>query len=239
VVNTRSILACAVLAAAAVADPIGDPVAASSPAGSAAPLVYAYVPTPLGAGTWAEQQMEDVRFSATVPEDGGEGSATSSLFVVAQTPMTEERATAKQEPSREAPQQPAAERQASAADEAAQARMLGALEAMGLRPEDLVAKPEMPAAALALADAIARLDALLSVRRPRDRETAVAPTRVDPEDRRARRPNRVRYAKPAPPDEPDVSRYTLLAKQVTRSVYKILLGVAIGILIWGFVRDTG
>ena len=30
-----------------------------------------------------------------------------------------------------------------------------------------------------------------------------------------------------------------VAVRLTRSIYKVLLGVAIGILIWGFVRDSG
>ncbi|HEX5138236.1 MAG TPA: hypothetical protein VFY93_14765 [Planctomycetota bacterium] len=236
--NARSILALAALVGAAAADPIREPEAASFPARSAAPLVYVYVPGPLGAATWAERQLEDVRLGAGVPTHGGDGTAISPLFFVDRTPMPEERPKSKPEPRREAPARQAPELPAPP-DAAADARMLGALEAMGLRPEDMVEKPELPAAALALADAIARLDALLTVRRPREDEPGVARMRVDPEERRARRPSYVRHAKPQEDPEPKVDHYTLYAKQVTRSLYKMLLGVAIGILIWGFVRDTG
>jgi len=53
--------------------------------------------------------------------------------------------------------------------------------------------------------------------------------------RRNERPDVVRYGKPLPLEKP-VS--VIFSKAMVRSTYKIALGFAIGILIWGFVRKS-
>jgi len=235
--NPRSILALAALVGAAAADPIEEPGTASRPGEAAAPLVYVYVPSPLGGNTSAERLLEDMRLEIELPSGDTRTASVSSLLLMERIPMPEERhVAASPEPPRPVIGRAIAERPASAADAAAEARMMGALEAMGLKPEDLVEKPKMSASALAVANAIARVDALLGG--SRRRAGASAGVRVDPGERRSSQPSYVRHAMPQGDSEPKAN-LVLYAKHVTRSIYKIILGVAIGILIWGFVRDTG
>jgi hypothetical protein len=234
-VNARSILASLVALAATVsADSGGGPPSPPYPALSVAPLVYAFVPDPLGARTWAERQMEAVRLGigAGARERGSDGAV---LVDPART-----RADYALEMSEAPPDVPRRAEPVPAPEEARpeEQRMMGALEAMGLRPEDLVEAPEAPAAVLALADILARVDALLFPVRPRARGADVASLRVDPENRHVKQPSYLHYKKPPEDPEPKRPPLTLYAKRITRSLYKMLLGVAIGILIWGFVRNS-
>jgi hypothetical protein len=228
--------ALAVLTAAAAADPVPGLPSQPFPALAAAPLVYVFVPDPLGANTWAERQIQALRLGAgATARDGGPGSGELLSFQAVRPPPdrpAEAPGVPRGEPVREGeavPGQPVVDER----------RLLGAIEAMGLRPEDLVEAPELPAAALAFADFISRIDAFLFARRPRDRGTDIASLRVDPEPRHVKQPRYVRHKKPPPDPEPPMPPLTLYAKRITRSIYKVLLGVAIGILIWGFVRDSG
>jgi hypothetical protein len=238
VVKAESILAALVaLVTAASADQAGCLPSAPFPALAAAPLVYVLAPDPFGAGTWAEREIEAIRLGTGSPPRG-EGAAVDVLRSLhAATPA--ERALEMSEAPRDEPVRTADAVLDRAMETPEEVRVLGALEAMGLEPEDLVEAPEMPAAALALADFLTRIDAFLSARRPRERGSDIASFRVDPEARHVKQPAYVRHKKPPEDPEPKTPPLTLYAKKVTRSLYKALLGVAIGILIWGFVRNSG
>jgi hypothetical protein len=215
----------------------------SCPALSAAPLVYVLVVSPFGARTWAEQQLEMIRLG------GGEGAredmtAQTSYILLA---LHVRSAVAYALEMSEAPGEEPPRRQGTGAwspPALAEGRVAGAFEAMGLSPEDLVEPPEMPAAAVAVADAISglydwgvrqALELRSRVRRPEE-GVDVTTLRLDPE-KRYQRPLNIRYMKPLPgPDKKPTAM--VFAKNVVRSAYKIALGVAIGILIWGFVRNT-
>jgi hypothetical protein len=116
-------------------------------------------------------------------------------------------------------------------------RLLGAFEAIGLSPEDLLEKPEVPVAALTAAEAI--LDAidwgLDGASRLRAMLRESPPLRIE-EAPRNPKPDYVRF-QPSGVTETVVP--LIFVKKVVRSVYKILLGMAIGILIWGMVRRGG
>ncbi len=230
-VNARSILASLVALAAVVsADTSGSLPAPAFPALSAAHLVYVLVPDPLGASTWVEQQIEAARLGTGA---GTRDDRASADVLVAFGKLHAPIGYALEIP--EAPPDmawlPAAE-PVPEADKPEERRMLGALDAMGLKPEDLVEAPELPAAATALADILARVDALIFARGRRARGSEVASFRVDPGTRYVKQPSYVRYKKPQGDAEPMAPPLTLHAKRVTRSLYKVLLGVAIGILIW-------
>ncbi len=212
----------------------GDLPSESCPALAASPLIYALVLNPLGSKTWAERHLEELRAGVRTGarEDLGQQSSfillalhgrSSPAYVLEMT---------------EAPREPGARPVADPPgyDEGvAESRLQSAFEAMGLEPEDLVKRPEVPAAVLTLGDAIF---GLLDIGRDRDvdfRESVGTP--VPRVERRVRdpRPSHIRYQKPLPQPEAQPLVFT---KRAVRSVYKILLGVALGILIWGFVRNT-
>lgn len=229
--KARSILASLVALAAGVSADSGGTLPSSSfPALTAAPLVYSLVPDPLGAGTWAEQQIEEARLGigSGTPE---EVAAADALLALGGAPAPTDYAldlpVAPPDLPDEVPPGPAFE--AEIPDDRLE---LGALEAMGLTPADLVEAPEMPPAAHALAGILERVDALVFGRGSRRRGSEVISLRVDPESRYAKQPSYVRYKKPLGDTEPKDPPLTLHAKRVTRSLYKVLLGVAIGILIW-------
>jgi hypothetical protein len=239
VVNARFIFAAlAALATGAAADRAGDLPSAPFPALAAAPLVYVLVPAPLGASTWAEREIEAARLGigSVTREHGGAAADLLLSLHTARTP--EKHALEMSEAPRDEPARAADVLPGVSLETAEDPRILGALEAMGLKPEDLVEAPEMPAAALAFVDFIARIDAVFRAKRPRERGTNIASLRVDPEVRHVKQPGYVKHKKPQEDPGPKTPNLTLYAKKVTRSLYKVLLGVAIGILIWGFVRDS-
>ncbi|MCK6458857.1 MAG: hypothetical protein L6Q95_03070 [Planctomycetes bacterium] len=233
--NARSILASLVALAATVSADSGGggPPSPPCPALSVAPLVYVFVPDPLGARTWAERQMEAVRLGigAGARERGSDGVVLADPARTRSDYALEMSEAPPDVPRRAEPLEPEEARPE-------EQRMKGALEAMGLKPEDLVEAPVMPAAVLALADILARVDALLFPMRPRERGADVASLRVDPEKRYVKQPSYLHYKMPPEDPEPKRPPLTLHAKRITRSLYKMLLGVAIGILIWGFVRNS-
>jgi hypothetical protein len=115
-------------------------------------------------------------------------------------------------------------------------RLLGAFEAIGLSPEDLLGPPEAPEVAVTAASAALGLLDWGLERVSRFRAAVRGPPRLKVEqERRNVRPDFVRHQVPMPgPKLPPL----VFTKKVVRSVYKLLLGVAIGILIWGMVRNT-
>lgn len=237
--RTWSILpALVALFAAASADTgSADLPSRSCPALAAAPLIYGLIPNSLGARTWPERQMDEVRLGIGGETHEDASALTTFALLSLHTPQTtnayalEMMEAPRATPARDG--QALRDRPAASFEEG---RIVGAFEAMGLSPEDLVEAPEMPAAALALADAIEDLYGLVFRQRRRDREggrSALEDLRVDPD---AREPGDPRYRKPKETErDPNL---VIFAKRVVRSVYKIMLGIAIGILIWGFVRNT-
>jgi hypothetical protein len=226
--------ALAALVAGASADPGGDLVSVTCPALAAAPLVYVLVPGPLGAGSWAEQEIEAVRLGVVHGAQEEAGSEASELLSASRVPP--DYALRMSEAPPDGPARPLVEATRLSAPRP-QWQVLGALEALGLTPADLVDAPEIPTAVLALADFLAHVDALLAAKRTGERRAEFVV--LDEEFGSERHPGF---------DEDDRRRkdtgltareLTLYAKKVTRSVYKALLGVAIGILIWGFVRNSG
>jgi len=208
----------------------------SCPALAAAPLVYVLIPSPLGAKTWAERGIGEIRLGAGTEarEDGSD--STTYVLLALHSPRT---ADAFALEMMEAPRDPPAPLPARSdlSTKFDRGGLVGAFEEMGLKPEDLVEKPELPPAALAVADTIAALSNLIfrQVSGTRDGGPESADLRVDPVDRAPLPHEPRRFGKPvsAPPPTPNV---TIYAKRMTRSAYKVLLGAAIGILIWGFVR---
>jgi len=237
--RTRSILIVLfALAAPSAADTACQNLpSAPCPALAAAPLVYLFVESPLGSGTWAERQMEAIRLGS-VAEVHEDGSAVTSYVLLSLHTPTAVNAYAL-EMMEAPPDTPAAAQDNTQALTMSfgEPRLVGALEAMGLRPEDLVDAQELPDFAVTLADVIANLSALIFREGPRDRRPGTQSLAVAPESRYTR-PDHVRFQKPPEPDRPPNPDLRLYAKQITRSIYKVLLGIAIGVLIWGFVRNT-
>jgi hypothetical protein len=194
----------------------------SYPALAAAPLIYAVVPTPSGERTWAEHQVEALR---TRVRDRSREDLEAPAARVVLAPY--EPLDRTQEPEQVEQHAPAT------ADD----RLLTAFEAIGLSPEDLLEKPEVPVAALTAAEAI--LDAidwgLDGATRLRAMLRESAPIRIE-EPAKNPKPDYVRFQ---PSGAVETVVPLMFVKRVVRSVYKILLGVAIGILIWGMVRRGG
>lgn len=226
------------LSCPAFSEPGDEMPSASLPALAAAPLFYALVPNPFGARTWAEQQLEAIRLGGH--EAAEDASAQASFVLLAlHTKTTHEYALEMMEAPKDVP----AGGRAISQDrpESVLARERAAFEAMGLSPEELVEAPEIPAGAYTLADSLARLydwgvGQTASLRERVRGSTQDSTTEYDPTVRAAA-PMYVPYKKPAQDDQakdPPL-RFT---KRAVRSGYKIVLGVAIGVLIWGFVRNT-
>lgn len=237
VANARSIfVALLALVSAARADPAADP--AGFPALGAASLVYVLVPDPLGAGTWAEREVGAMRLGVGALREDARDAASAVLSLPA-TPPSSDYALAGPDatPSERLPRAPDALPGDITQPAFEERRLVGALEAMGLSPEDLVEAGEMPAVALVVIDLLARVDEML-LKRPRDDGIDVRSLRIDPEVRYPKQPRYLRHKKPPEDDKPETPNITLHAKKITRSIYKILLGLAIGVLIWGFVRNS-
>lgn len=209
-----------------------DPPERPSPALAAASLVYSYVAAPLGSGTWAEKQLADIRSGAR-PETREDLGGLSSLILLAlqERPTPQAYVLEMEAPS-----------EATAPDAARvlpEPQLQGAFEAMGLTPADLIGPPDLPPEALTIAGTVIRLldwgfergTAL------RERVRGSEVMQIDPEEddpAPKSRDRRIRYRKPDVPEDPPIR----ITKAVVRSVYKMLLGVAIGVLIWGVVRKT-
>lgn len=206
------------------------------PALAAATLVYALVPHPLGARTWAERGIEAIRMGAHGDAREETDSRTSFILLALHTRSTDTYALEMMEAPREPePAQAQADRSVQAL---AEPRLESAFEAMGLTPADVMGRPEIPHAALTIAGAILGLLDWGLERRAELRASGRGSDtlRIDRAERAAR-PEHVRFEKPPPNDRPPLP-LVFLGKKIVRSIYKILLGVAIGVLIWGFVRNT-
>lgn len=209
----------------------------SFPALAAAPLVCTLVFNPLGARTWAQRELEAIRIGARDEAHEEMDSRTSYILLALHTSSADEYALEMMEAPREP--QPAPARAARSLQAMADPLLEGALETMGLTAADLVGPPDaVPSDALAIAGAIMGvLD--WGLQRGADlRERVRGSTlRVDREDSHVPQPRYVFYKKPPPRDgEREVP--LVITKKIVRSVYKMLLGVAIGILIWAFVRNA-
>lgn len=223
----------------AFSEPGDEMPSVSLPALAAAPLFYALVPNPFGARTWAEQQLEAIRLGGReVTEDAS--AQTSFVLLALHTKTTEEYALEMMEAPKDVP----AGGRAITTDRPvlALAEEGAAFEAMGLSPEELVAAPEIPAGAYTVADTLARLydwgvGQTAGLRERVRGSTQDSTTQYDPTAPRAAAPLYVEYKKPVPDDHAK-SPPLRFTKRAVRSGYKIALGVAIGVLIWGFVRNT-
>jgi hypothetical protein len=197
------------------------------PAQAAASLIYALVPNPSGAATWAEREVEAIRMGEgrRAREDLESPAARLLLSVSVHAPSDATYVPPRLEALASAP-----------APAVPEFRIVGAFEAIGLTPEDLVEKQEVSEAAVSAVDAVlgaidwgldgaTRLRAML-------RESSV-PSRIDDQPRHPK-PEYIRFVPPPPSSHLPF----VFAKRVVRSIYKILLGAAIGILIWGTVRRS-
>ncbi len=215
----------------------GDPPSHPWPALSAAPLVYVLVLDPIGSKTWGERQIQEIRVGArdNVCEDAG--PISSFILLALHTQITVAYALETMEAPPETAASPAGPVPPAPAV-ASPAGLQRAFEAMGFTPQDLVGKPDIPPVAFTVAATLLGiLDWGLGLGADvRARVRGTASIRIDPEDREpAPDPDRVKHKKPLPKiQEPRL----IFTKKVVRSIYKILLGVAIGVLIWGFVRRT-
>ena len=202
----------------------------SFPAMAAGALVYALVPNPLGAKSWGERQVEAARMGGHDRPKEDLASPATLILLTLRTPTTGVYVL----PGAPGAHEAAPVQAAAAPDE----RLLGAFEAIGLEPEDLLEKADTPAPVLSVADAIEdAIDwSLARAMRLRDivRDTSAPVLRIEHQPRNAR-PDYVRFE--APELSEPVAPF-IFTKKVVRSVYKILLGGAIGILIWGMVRRT-
>ena len=203
----------------------------SFPALTAGALIYALVPNPLGASSWAERQVEAARMGGHDRPREDLESPASLVLITLPSSSTGAYVLPAAAVAREAGPNPVTL--------AADARMVGAFEAIGLRPEELLEKSDTPVAALSVADAITgaidwsfasatRLRAMM-------RDSGAPPLKIEEQPRFAK-PDYVRFQPPAETQTPTPLIFT---KRIVRSVYKVLLGVAIGILIWGMVRRSG
>ncbi len=196
------------------------------PALSAAPLVYVLVINPIRAHTWAERQIEEIRVGArgTLREDASPISrfVLCALHTQVSVAYALEMMEAPGEPDPAGPEHP------SLLDLVAPMGLPRAIEAMGLTRQDLLGTPEIPPIAFTLAATLLGLFDW-GLARPPDLSEGVVGTslQIDPE---GRGPAPVKAEVEEPP--------LVFTKKIVRSLYKILLGVAIGLLIWGFVRNT-
>ncbi len=218
-------------------DPTGrDMPSQPCPALAAASLVYALVTNPLGAKTWAEREIEAIRTGAHDETREDTSSQATFILLALHTRSTEEYALEMMEAPRELEAPAAASDPDRPVEAIADPRLESAFEAMGITPGELLGTPEIPPAALTLAGAIiSLLDwGLGRGAELRGKVRGSTTLRIDPEER-YERPGHLRYQKPIeqPKDPP-----LIFSKKIVRSIYKMLLGVAIGILIWGFVRNT-
>jgi hypothetical protein len=201
------------------------------PALSAAPLVYALVLDPIGSRTWAERQIQEIRVGARDHVRENPGPLESFILLALHTQLSVAYALEMMEAPPEA-----APREGSDSPRAftPPAGLQRAFEAMGLTPQDLIKAPDMPPVVFSLASALLGvLDWGLGLGSDvRARVRGVPTLRLDPEQREPA-PHYLRFKKPPPPPENPPLRFS---KKIVRSIYKILLGVAIGILIWGLVR---
>jgi len=221
----------------AFSEPGDEMPSVSLPALAAAPLFYALVPNPFGARTWAEQQLEAIRLGGhEVAEDAR--AQASFVLLALHTKTTEEYALEMMEAPKDVPAPEgaiSADRPVSAFDSER-----AAFDAMGLSPQELVGTPEIPAGAYTIADTLARLYEWGVGQTAGLRERVRGSTQdssTEYTEPRAAVPTYVQYKKPVQDDhakDPPL-RFT---KRAVRSGYKIALGVAIGVLIWGFVRNT-
>jgi hypothetical protein len=249
----RCLFAGLALAASAAAEPGGEPLPTpSSPALTAAPLFYAFVPSAFGTHTWAEREFERIRLGVRddKPEDLSDDTAWILAALHGRTdkefdfePEEEEEKRVKVDPN--APPVPD-DRPVIIVDMPVPALSYGpsegAFAAIGLLPEDLVQGPEVPYFALTLAEYFFNLydwgvTQAIALRRLVGQKTARKVPKRDPssafsQDSLYEKPN-VDFDKGQ--EEPPI----ILSPRVLRSVYKILLGLTIGVLFWGFVRNTG
>jgi hypothetical protein len=233
----RSLAMLAVLCLPAAADP-GDRDSSSFPASAAARRVYCLVPCPMGVKTWAEEQLEEIRLGG---HETREDVSPQSTFLLLSLDTREARSYALD--MSEAPRdvgrwgRPVVERPGSVLTND---RSATAFAAMGITPEQLMRAPDTPEIALTVAD---KIDGLYRTGASYGGKLRAAiwgasgrAPRLDPEAPRDDAPSWVRYRPPVQNDAPDVPtmRFT---KRAVRSGYKIALGVAIGVLIWGFIRQ--
>jgi hypothetical protein len=198
------------------------------PALAAAPLVYALVLNPLGARTWAERELEAVRIGAHGDLREEMDSRTSFILLALLTPSSPAYALEMMEAPREPEPEPA--RAGAATPDPV---LQDAFAAMGLTLADVAGTPEVPTAAFTIAEAIlGLLNWGLERNTELVRARGGAALRIDPAVRDAR-PEHLRFLKPSAGPKPVP---LLVGKKIVQSVYKMLLGVAIGVLIWAFVR---
>jgi len=209
----------------------------SCPALAAAPLIWSLVFDPLGKGTWAERELEAIRIGARDEAHEELDSRTSFILLALHTRSADEYALEMMEAPREMEPASVVERPLEAVRDPL---LEGAFDAMGLTPADLLGTPDaLPPTALALAETLVGiLD--WGVKRGADLRERVrgSSLRMDPEDPHVRQPGYVFYKKPPLPKEMNRDLPVVFTKTVVRSIYKILLGVAIGLLIWAFVRNA-
>jgi hypothetical protein len=233
-----ALAALAGLCGPAVAEPARDALPMPScPALRGAMLFYAFVPSALGAKTWVERELEKIRLGARAEANEDLGPDMSYVLLALHGQSADEYAL-------EGPPEPAPAKHAVRDDlrvaAFGDAQIRAAFDAMGISPESLMDPPEVPYLAVTFSEFVFGLYdwGLQQALSLRQLVRGIAPPRVDPEP-----PDReldyVRYEKPKPKTEEEKPRPIVLTKRVLRSVYKVLLGLTIGILIWGFVRNTG
>jgi hypothetical protein len=245
------LLAGLALVAPVAADPAGDPLPTpSSPALSAAPLFYAFVPSAFGTHTWAEREFERIRLG--VREEVREDLSDDTAWILAalhgrtdrdfEPDPDEERVKIDAETPAVPVDRPAIEVEVPKSV-FSYGRTEGAFAAMGLSPEELVQGPEVPYFAMTLAEFFFNLydwglTQAIALRRLVGQKTGRKVPKQDPSaafpqgDSLYEKPN-IDFDKRQ--EDPPI----ILSKRMLRSVYKILLGLTIGVLFWGFVRNTG
>lgn len=201
------------------------------PALAAAPVVYAFVLAPLGSRTWAERQLQEIRASVRTEAREDLGSQARFILLALHERSTQAYALEMMEAPRE-PAAPAAVEPGPSVLTFAEPALQGAFDAMGLTPADLLGAPDVSPAALTLAGALLRLIDCFD----RGSDLRGVPTLcIDPGERE-RRPQHLRYQPSSP--QPEQPRLTFSKKKIVRSLYKILIGTAISVLVWGFVRNA-
>ncbi len=193
------------------------------PAFAAAPLTYSYVPAPLGSRTWADRQLADLR-AGPGTEIREELGAQASYILLA----LDERSTPQAHGPRAAPAP-------DAAPVLEEPELQSAFDALGLTPADLLGPPDISPEVLTIAGAVLRFldwgfDGGTALR---DRVRGSRVVQIDPDDPvPGGGQERTRHRGS---DEPVAPAFRIV-KGIVRSAYKMLLGIAIGVLFWGVVR---
>ena len=239
-------LVCGPVRANATGD--GAPVP-SSPALAAGSIFYAFVPTAFGARTWAESELEKIRLGISFdPRDELDRESSYVLLALHAGTSKDLALEATEGPRQDEEEEPEAIEDAIIVElpkaMLAGTRTEGAFAAMGLSPADLVEGPEVPGLAITLAEAFFSLYDWGLQQAINLRTFVHGPTgprsrlRGDPRTAYDLGSGERYFERPGSEFDTPEEKWIVFTKRVLRSACKILLGLTIGVLIWGFVRNT-